>query len=122
MYTDYYLSDDETYASYIKANLDWSEYEGKIEYTGTAGSDCGYNVYYYTSEGVSESEYVSEDGEYLAYYDFVTDYLDEYSYSYYEENTSDDNLSGTIYYLAADEVYFTYVQWDKHENNYYIAY
>jgi hypothetical protein len=121
-YTDYYVSDDETYASYITANLDWSVYEGKIEYTGTSGSDCGYNVYYYTSDGVSESEYISADGEYEAYYDFTTEYLSEFSYSYYDESTSDDNLSGTVYYLASDEVYFTYVSWDKHDGNYYIAY
>lgn len=68
------------------------------------------------------SFYQSADGEYEAYYDFTTEYLSEFSYSYYDEETSADNLQGTIYYLASDEVYFTYVSWDKHDGNYYIAY
>lgn len=56
------------------------------------GADCGSNTYYYSSDGTSESFYVSADGEYEAYYDFVTETLSEYSYSYYDEYTSDDNL------------------------------
>lgn len=121
MYTDYYVSDDNLYNSYIEANVDWTEYSGSMVYVGE-GEDCGSNTYYYNSDGTSESFYVSADGEYEAYYDFVTDYLSEYSYSYYSEDVAEDNLSGSTYYLSADGEYFISVSWDKHNDAYFIAY
>lgn len=121
MYTDYYMSDDQSYESYIEANVDWTQYSGSMVYHGD-GEDCGTNTYTYNSDGLSESFYVSADGEYEAYYDFVTETLSEYSYSYYDEQTSADNLQGSAYYLSPDGQYYTYVSWDKHDGNYYIAY
>merc|ERR1719389_1365782 len=119
-YSDYYVKDDGSYTSYITANVDWSYYEGSMEYFGL-DDDCGYNLYYYTSDGVSQSSYVSADGEYLSYYDFITGEFYDFSYNYYFEDVSADGSVGSQYYLDSDGVYFTYINWDM-TNGYYLEY
>merc|ERR1719389_275551 len=119
-YSDYYVKDDGSYTSYITANVDWSYYEGFMEYFGL-DDDCGYNLYYYTSDGVSQSSYVSADGEYLSYYDFITGEFYDFSYNYYFEDVSADGSVGSQYYLDSDGVYFTYINWDM-TNGYYLEY
>jgi hypothetical protein len=102
--------------------MDWTTYSGVMVYNGQDGEDCGSNTYEYDSTGTSVSYYVSADGEYEAYYDFVTEELTEYSYSYYDEETSDDGLTGSTYYLSPDMAYYVYVSWDKTGGDYFIAY
>merc|ERR1719389_363919 len=119
-YSDYYVKDDGSYTSYITANVDWSYYEGSMEYFGL-DDDCGYNLYYYTSDGVSQSSYVSADGEYLSYYDFITGEFYDFSYNYYFEDVNADGSVGSQYYLDSDGVYFTYINWDM-TNGYYLEY
>jgi hypothetical protein len=123
-YSDYYLSDDGQYASYIEASQDWSYYMGEMTYTPNGDDeDCGYHTYYYDSTGAGSSFYVSADTEYEAYYNYATGELYEFTYNYYDEYVNDDGTAGSTTYVDADGVYTVSTQWSVDaDGTYYSLY